>query len=234
MDYQQCFLSSLAVSSFSSFFLVDNNFFPVPLLSQYCLAKPCSLLPLFWTPSELNLKNKIKQSSRGSDGWWVFHHKTFKSWILHPLEKEREIYMHPGLIIIPRNTVNVYTESLKDSGEWHKEEEEEFTSETESRIDTHLMGFSWNLTSNCNCFPHMATIYRMIFWAIVPKRFRFSYFMSRLLISTKHKQKHLLCPPCHHAAAWSWPLFSNANTENQFVPVLFSCRILEAPSVMLQ
>jgi hypothetical protein len=58
--------------------------------------------------------------------------------------------------------------------------------------------------------------------------------MSRLLISTKHKQKHLLCPPCHHAAAWSWPLFSNANTENQFVPVLFSCRILEAPSVMLQ
>jgi hypothetical protein len=68
MDYQQCFLSSLAASSFSSFFLVNNNFFPVPLLSQYCLAKPCSLLPLFWIPSELNLKNKIKQSSRGSDG----------------------------------------------------------------------------------------------------------------------------------------------------------------------
>jgi hypothetical protein len=112
-------------------------------------------------------------------------------------ETKREIYMHPGLIIIARNTVNVYTGSLKDSGEWHKEEEEEeFTSETESRIDTHLMGFSWNLTSNCNCFPHMATIYRMIFWATVPKRFRFSYFMSRLLISTKHKQKHLLCPPC--------------------------------------
>jgi hypothetical protein len=44
--------------------------------------------------------------------------------------------MRPGLIIIARNTVNVYTESLKDSGEWHKEEEEEFTSETESRIDT--------------------------------------------------------------------------------------------------
>jgi hypothetical protein len=113
--------------------------------------------------------------------------------------------MHPGLIIIARDTVNVYNESLKDSGEWHKEEEEEeeeeeFTSETESRIDTHLMGFSWNLTSNCNCFPHMATIYRMIFWAIVPKRFRFSYLMSRLLISTKHKQ---MCPPCHHAAAWS-------------------------------
>jgi hypothetical protein len=79
MDYQQCFLSSLAASSVSSFFLVDNYFFPVPLLSQYCLAKPCSSLPLFWTPSELNLKNKIKQSSRGSDGCWVFHHKTFKS-----------------------------------------------------------------------------------------------------------------------------------------------------------
>jgi hypothetical protein len=28
--------------------------------------------------------------------------------------------------------------------------------------------------------------------------------------------------------------FSNANTENQFVAVLFSCRMLEAPSVMLQ
>jgi hypothetical protein len=107
------------------------------------------------------------------------------------------------LIIIARDTVNVYTESLNDSGEWHKEEEEEeeeFTSETESRIDTHLMGFSWNLTSNCNCFSHIATIYRMIFWAIVPKRFRFSYLMSRLLISTKHKQ---MCPPCHHAAAWT-------------------------------
>ncbi len=147
-------------------------------------------------------------------------------------ERKRKIYMHPGLIIIARDTVNVYTESLKDSGEWHKEEEEEeeeFTSETESRIDTHLMGFSWNLTSNCNCFPHMATIYRMISWAIIPKPFRFTYLMNRLLVSTKHKQKHLPCPTCtmqRHDHDFS---FSNAKMENQFSSFLFCCRTLEAP-----